>query len=139
MISSELRAFVLIVMVVLLAGCGSSTLDDHALKKDAESIASFASEGTLLSAQVGQGDGTQTFTRVHSEYLVKDVKKLRVTLEATQAAPGLAAKRERALRIATRVEHSLAQLHAAPADRQLGVRLASTFKEDADAAGELAK
>jgi hypothetical protein len=75
MISIELRAFVLIVVVVVLAGCGGSTLDEHTLKKDAEAIASFASEGTLLSAQVGQGDGTETFTRVRADrggVVVKD-------------------------------------------------------------------
>jgi hypothetical protein len=139
MIFVELRALVLIGVIMLLAGCGSSTLDEHTLKKDAESIASFASEGTLLSAQVGQNDGTTTFTRVHSAYLVKDVQKLRASLEAAQPAPGVAGRRAQALHIAARVEASLAELHASPGDRQLGVRLASALTKDADAADALAK
>ena len=133
------RALGALLAVLLLAGCAGSALDEHTLQKDAESLASLASEGTMLAAQVGQGDGTATFTRVHSAYLVKDVKQLRTTLASARPAPGLAAKRERAVRLAARVEETLAQLHASPRDRELGTRLAARLTRDAEAADELAK
>jgi hypothetical protein len=124
---------------LLCCGCGASTLDAHAFKKDAETLQSVAAESALVAGQVAEGEGTATFTRVHTEYLGKDAETLATTLTTASAPAGLKRKRAKAARLARRLHDDIAELHAAPDDRALAARLHGDFLETADAAEQLAQ
>jgi hypothetical protein len=128
-----------VLAVLVLAGCGGGTLSKHAFQKDAESLQSLAAEGTLLAAQVAEGEGTHSFTSVHALYLERIASKLAKKLEAAKTDPSLDRKRSAAAALAASLDEKLTRLHESPTDRKLGERLASDFKQEADAAEKLAK
>jgi hypothetical protein len=124
--------------VVALAGCGGGALGTHAFRKDVESIQSLAAEGALVAGQVAHGDATQTFVRVHTEYLKHEASVLERRLSSARVPPSLVGRRRRAMRVAARVEHDLERLHRHPADRGLGARLSSALELAAKQAERLA-
>jgi hypothetical protein len=67
--------------LLLVAACGGGgELSADALKKEAESIQSFAAEGALLARDVADGKSTVPFTRVHAGELADNAAKLEQTL-----------------------------------------------------------
>jgi len=65
----------LAVTVLALVGCGDSTLSSKELQTQAEAVQSFAAEGALVAKGVEQARMTETFVRVHTDYLAKAARK----------------------------------------------------------------
>src|SRR4051794_34389404 len=63
------RVIVLLVSVVIVAGCNGGTVDRHALTNDAATIDSVACEGALLAHNVAEGKTTSNYTREQAEEL----------------------------------------------------------------------
>jgi hypothetical protein len=127
-------------LTLVFAGCGGGgTLGQHAFKKDVESIQSLAAEGALIARQVGHGDATQTFVRVHTTYLQRQASTLERKLSTARVPPALAGRRRRAVRVAAEVDRDLGLLHRHPGDRGLGRRLGTELGRVAKQAERLAK
>jgi hypothetical protein len=127
------------VLVVLLAGCNGGTVDDHALQRDAEAVASLASEGQLLAHDVAKGASTKRFVRVHAKELSLSASDLEDALSERPTSPGITADVRRLSRLAGKVSDELEQLHLHPADRRVAAALERPLANDADAAEKLAK
>jgi hypothetical protein len=130
----------LAIAVLAMAGCGGgSTLSKKDLQKQAEAVQSFAAEGALVAQGAQEGRTTDTFVRVHTEYLTKAVKKVESELGSKKAGGSLDDKRARAMELASLVSDDLEQLHRDPGDRGLATRLRSELAKHAVTAEELAK
>ena len=122
-----------------LVGCGGSTLSTKELQKQAEAVQSFAAEGALVAKGVEQARTTDTFVRVHTDYLAKAARKVETELSSKQASGSLDQKRKDAARLALLVSLNLDRLHRHPGDRALAGELSSELEDNADAAEQLAK
>ena len=129
----------LAVLVALLAGCNGGTVDDHALQRDAEAVASLASEGQLLAHDVAKGASTKMFVRVHAKELSLSASDLEDALAERPTSPGITADVRRLSRLAGKVSDELERLHLHPADRRVAAALERPLANDADAAEKLAK
>ena len=131
---------VLLALVVLaLAGCNGGTVDQHALKRDAENVASLASEGGLLANDVSRGASTKYFVRVHAEELSRAASNLEDALAKRPTAPGITSDVRTLSKLAGKVSGELEQLHLHPTDRGVAASLKKPLSDDADAADKLAK
>jgi hypothetical protein len=131
---------VLLALVVLaLAGCNGGTVDQHALKRDAENVASLASEGGLLANDVSRGASTKYFVRVHAEELSRAASNLEDALAKRPTAPGITSDVRKLSKLAGKVSGELEQLHLHPTDRGVAASLKKPLRHDADAADKLAK
>jgi hypothetical protein len=102
---AALRAAALAVALAVAAlatGCNGGTVDSHALKRDAEKVASLATEGELLANDMAKGASTKYFARVHAK-------------ELSQAASDLAGNRERRAQALARGREDVAPPRAASA------------------------
>jgi hypothetical protein len=126
-------------LVVLMTGCNGGTVDDHALKRDAEKVASLATEGGLLANDVSKGASTTTFARVHSKELSQAASNLADALAERPTAPGIERDVRRLSRLAGKVSRQLEQLHLHPSDRDVAETLKQPLSDAADAADELSK
>ena len=129
----------LAVAVSALVGCGDSTLSSKELQVQAEAVQSFAAEGALVAKGVEEGRTTDTFVRVHADYMAKAVRKVETELGSKQASGSLDQKREDAARLALLVSLNLERLHRHPGDQALARELSSELEDNADAAEQLAK
>jgi len=129
----------LAVLVVLLAGCNGGTVDNHALQRDAEAVASLATEGQLLAHDVAKGASTKMFVRVHTKELSLSASDLEDALGERSTSPGITDDVRRLSRLAGKVSDELEQLHLHPTDRRVAAALERPLANDADAAEELAK
>ena len=137
---SRRAAICLVVAVVATAGCGGGgTLSEKDLKLQAEAVQSFAAEGALVAKDAEQGRTTDTFVRVHTDYMAKAVSKVETELRSKQASGSLDRKREEAARLAVRVSEDLDRLHRHPGDRALAADVNAELEDEADAAEKLAK
>jgi hypothetical protein len=129
----------LAVLVALLAGCNGGTVDDHALQRDAEAVASLAAEGQLLAHDVAKGASTKMFVRVHAKELSLSASHLEDALSERPTSPGINADVRRLSRLAGKVSDELERLHLHPTDRRVAAALERPLENDADAAEKLAK
>lgn len=130
----------LAIAVLGLSGCGGGgTLTKKDMQKQAGAVQSLAAEGDLLARGAAEGRTTDTFVRVHSQYLEEAGRKLKTELASVHASGALDKKRGAAVTLVSRISDEIAQLHAAPGDRALARRLEQQFGERAKAAMELAK
>jgi hypothetical protein len=130
----------LAIAVLASAGCGGGgTLSEKDLKLQAEAVQSFAAEGALVAKGVEQGRTTDTFVRVHTDYLAKAARKVETELGSKQASGRLDQQREDAARLALLVSLNLERLHRHPGDQDLAGELSSELEDNADAAERLAK
>jgi hypothetical protein len=130
----------LAIAVVGTAGCGGGgTLSKKDLKLQAEAVQSLAAEGALVAKGVEQGRTTDTFVRVHTDYMAKAVRKVETELSSKRASGSLDQKREEALKLASLVSLNLDRLHRHPGDKALAAQLSSELEDKADAAEKLAK
>jgi len=137
---SVLRVVLLISAVALLAtSCGGNALSKKDLKKQIESVQSFAAEGSTLAQGAAESRSTTIFVRVHSEYLEQGAKKVEQTLDQAQVSPELESKRSDAAKLAADVDQSIAELHHSPGDRDTAHRLQLELSRAADQAEQLAK
>jgi hypothetical protein len=125
--------------LLLVSACGGGgDLSAEALKKEAESIQSFAAEGGLLARDVADGRSTAPFTRVHAGELAKNAAKLEQTLASARPAPGVEADQDRAVHLAARVAATLIELEQAPGDADAARRVQRELEAFAKQAEELA-
>ena len=126
-------------LVLALAGCNGGTVDKHALQRDAENVASLASEGGLLADDVSRGRSTKYFVRVHAKELSRKASNLEDALAERPTTPGITSDVRTLSKLAGKVSRELERLHLHPTDRGVAVSLKKPLSDDADAADELAK
>jgi hypothetical protein len=114
------RALVALALICSACGVPSSP------SKQAEEIASVASEGALLAHEAGGGDSFTAFTRVHAEALAERLSPLEPKIENERLAILLA-----------RTTQALETLAAAPGDEERAARLERALERLADEAQEL--
>jgi hypothetical protein len=130
----------LTIAILATAGCGGGgTLSKKDLQKQAEAVQSFAAEGALVAQGAEQDRTTDTFVRVHTQYLGKAARKVEAQLGSKHAREGLEQKREEAAKLASIVSQNLDRLHRDPGDQALAARLRLALEKNAAAAEELAK
>jgi hypothetical protein len=135
----RLPRVVLALVVLALAGCNGGTVDQHALKRDAENVASLASEGGLLANDVSRGASTKYFVRVHAQELSRAASNLEDALAKRPTAPGITSDVRTLSKLAGKVSGELEQLHLHPSDRSVADSLKQPLSDDVDAADKLAK
>jgi hypothetical protein len=128
-----------VIVALLAAGCGSSSLTAHQLKKEIESIQSFAAEGSTLAQGAAESRSTTIFVRVHSQYLEQGAEKLGKQLDEAQVSSDLEPKRAQAVKLASDVQQDLGRLHRDPGNRELAHRIQLELSSAADDAEQLAK
>lgn len=133
------RAIVLTLFAFALAGCNGGTVDNHALKRDAEKIGSLATEGSLLANDMSKGASTKYFARVHAKELSEAASNLEDALAERPTSPGIETKVRRLSKLAGKVANQLEQLHLHPTDRSVARSLKQPLMDDADASDALAK
>ena len=126
-------------LLLPLAGCNGGTVDRHALKRDAESVASLATEGGLLANDVSKGRSTKYFVRVHAKELSRAASNLEDALAERPTSPGITADVRKLSKLAGKVSRELERLHLHPTDRNVAKSLKQPLADDADAADSLAK
>ena len=126
-------------LVFALAGCNGGTVDKHALKRDAEKVASLATEGELLANDVSKGRSTKYFVRVHAKELSGAASGFQVSLAKRPTSPGITTDVRKLSKLAGKLSRELERLHLHPTDRNVAERLKQPLKHDADAADKLAK
>ena len=129
----------LALLVLALAGCNGGTVDKHALKRDAENVASLASEGGLIADDVSRDRSTKYFVRVHAKELSLKASNLEDALAERPTSPGITSDVRKLSKLAGKVSRELEQLHLHPTDRDVAASLKQPLSDDADAADELAK
>jgi hypothetical protein len=122
-----------------LSACNGGTVDQHALKQDAGTIASLATEGELLANDVSKGASTTTFARVQSDNLRREASNLADALGSRPTAPGIEPKVRDAGKLAAQVAEQLNRLHHHPADRDLANSVQHRLADLSDEADKLAK
>jgi hypothetical protein len=129
----------LAILAVLVSGCNGGTVDRHALQREAEQVASLATEGSLLAHDVSTGDSTKMFARVHAKELSRAASDLEDALAERPTSAGITADVRKLSRLAGKVSDELERLHLHPTDRATAESLERPLQTDADAADELAK
>jgi hypothetical protein len=130
----------LAIAVFLVVGCGGGgTLSRDSLRKEAESVQSFATEGALLAHDAADGRTTTPFASVHSDVLAESAGKVARKLESSDVEPGLEQERGQTVRLAKRIKEELARLHDDPDDEPAARRIADELEQAAKAAEKLAK
>ena len=137
--TDRLPGVTLAFLVLALAGCNGGTVDRHALKRDAENVASLASEGGLLADDVSRGRSTKHFVRVHAKELSRKASNLEDALAERPTTPGITSDVRKLSKLAGKVSRELERLHLHPTDRGVAVSLKKPLSDDADAADKLAK
>jgi hypothetical protein len=132
-------AFVLPLLLLALSGCNGGTVDQHALKRDAEKVGSLASEGVLLAHDVSKGATTKPFASVHAQELSGAASDLADALGKRPTSPGITAQVRKLSRLAAKVSGELAQLHRHPTDRAVAKSLEQPLNDDVESAKKLAK
>lgn len=133
------RVVLLVGAALALAGCNGGTVDKQALEKDAETIASLATEGGLLAHKTAIGDSTGPFTRVQSQTLGRQASNLSDALGERPTSPGIETKVRRASKVAALVAHQFDRLHQRPTDRAVAQSVEEAFAPLADQADSLTK
>jgi len=134
-----LGASLLFLVCAFATGCNGGTVDDHALKRDAEKVASLATEGGLLANDMSKGASTKYFARVHAKELSQAASDLADALRSRPTSPGIEPDVRKLSRLAGRVSALLEQLHLHPTDRARAERLEKPLSDRADDADELSK
>jgi hypothetical protein len=137
--SDRVPGVVLALLLLGLAGCNGGTVDRHALKRDAEKVASLASEGGLLADDVSRGRSTKYFARVHAKELSRKASNLEDALAERPTSLGITADVRKLSKLSGKVSRELERLHLHPTDRDVAASLKQPLSDDADAADELAK
>ena len=111
---------VLALLAVVVGGCNGGTVDKHALKRDAETVGSLASEGELLANDMSKGASTKYFARVHAKELSQAAADLADALGKRPTSPGITPDVRRLSRLAGKVSAMLGPLAFAMLSRATG-------------------
>jgi len=136
---SVTRLSALVVLLTTLTGCNGGTVDRHAFKRDAEKVASLATEGELLANDVSKGASTNAFARVQAKELSRAASDLEDALLERPTLPEIEDEVRKLARLAGKVSAELERLHLHPTDRAVAESLEQPLMDDADAADELSK
>ena len=138
---AALRAAALAVALAVAAlatGCNGGTVDSHALKRDAEKVASLATEGELLANDMAKGASTKYFARVHAKELSQAASDLADALSKRPTSPGIESDVRKLSRVAAKTSRHL-EHHLHPTSRNVAKSLEQPLTDDADAADKLSK
>jgi hypothetical protein len=105
--------FALALAAVLLAGCGSQTL-----QQQSKSLKALAAEGGLLAGNAARGRSTTVFTREHTSFLLKSANA-----SASALARETSAKGRQLAQVAARIQGDLERLQRSGSDRAEQQRL----------------
>lgn len=133
------RAAGLALVLITLTGCNGGTVDEHALKRDSEQVASLATEGELLANDVSKGASTKYFARVHAKELSEAASNMADALSERPTSAGVTRDARKLSKVAADVSDLLERLHLHPTDRELAESLEQPLSDAADAADELGK
>jgi hypothetical protein len=111
----------------------------YRFEKDADSLASIATDGALLADGVVDGQMTTAMARTHSQELATEAEKLAEVVASTDPEPALRQKTQALTQLATRVATRLQSLADQPADPQAAAIVRSSLANAADAASKLAE
>ena len=131
-------AVALAATTLAVAGCGGGPLDAAALQKEAEAIASIATEGALLASRASDGSAPDAFVRVHADELAKTAGEEAKKLRESKSTGPVRDDARKAEALARRVSELLARLASSPDDGARARSLAERLREEARAAKELA-
>jgi hypothetical protein len=134
-----IRSLALCVLALVLAGCNGGTVDNHALKRDAEKVGSLATEGELLANDMAKGASTKYFARVHAKELSRAASNLSDALAERPTSAGIEPKVRKLSKLAGKVSRELEQLHLQPTNRAVAKTLKKPLSDDADTADQLSK
>ena len=115
---------VAVLVVVVVAGCGSS----GSVEKQAEDVASIAAEGALLAHDASEGDTTGPFTRVHARELAKKADKLAPEIRNSELS-----------HVARSVDQDLERLADDPGDEAGAAQLEKRLDDASRRAEEIGK
>jgi RecA/RadA recombinase len=113
------RIVVLVVSVVIVAGCNGGTVDRHALTNDAATIDSVACEGALLARNVAEGKTTSNYTREQAEELGIQASNMADALAKRPALASIEQKVRAKAKVAAELAAVLQRLQDNPSDRDV--------------------
>jgi hypothetical protein len=124
--------FLSVLLTFVVAGCNGGTVDQHALDKDSEAIASLACEGALLAHEIANTASLTTFSRTHAGELYTRAANFQDALSTRPTTPGIEqAVREEAKK-AGRVAALFDQLAADPSNPELAAKLEPRFAKQGE-------
>jgi hypothetical protein len=133
------RVVALAALVLLAAGCNGGTVDHHAIKQDADTLGSIATEGQLLANDVSKGASTRYFARVHSGELAQAASNFEDALGERPTLPDIETKVRAASRLAGKISVQLDRLHEHPTNRLVAQQVQQKLADLSDQADKLAK
>jgi hypothetical protein len=138
-LSQRRVAALLLVAALLGAGCRGGAMTSFRFSKDAESLASLATEGSVLADGVVDSRTTSAFVRTHAQELASDTEKLASVVDSTDPVPGLETKTKRLAALTRRAASQLRVLAKHPSDGGLAASVRSALANVADGADQLEK
>jgi hypothetical protein len=111
----------------------------YRFSKDAESLASLATEGSVLADGVADGTVTSAFARTHAQELASDTEKLASVVDSAHPEPEVGAKAGRLADLAREAARQLRMLADHPSDEANAERVRSALSDAAEAADKLEK
>jgi hypothetical protein len=135
-----LRAVAALAVAALLAGgCRGGDMTTYRFSKDAESLQSLATEGSVLADGVVESRTTSAFVRTHAQELASDTEKLASVVASTHAEPEVVGKTARLAALARKAAAQLRTLADHPSDGATAASVRSALHDAADAAEKLEK
>jgi hypothetical protein len=131
-------SFALVVIVLLVNGCGGSMQPDE-LKRSIGTLESTAAEGALLANDVARDRTKATFARAHARDLGETVDHEAEKLSDAQAGGTVASRKATAVTLAGRISQALGDVQTSPGSERAGSSAATTLTRLGDRAGRLAE
>ncbi|HEY3070573.1 MAG TPA: hypothetical protein VGJ34_09690 [Gaiellaceae bacterium] len=133
------RVALLVVVALLAGGCRGGAMTEYRFSKDAASLQSLATEGSVLADGVVDGRTTSAFVRTHAQELASDSDKLASVVASAHPEAGLGEKTNRLAALARQTAAQLTRLADHPSDEAGAARVRSALNDAADAAERLEK
>jgi hypothetical protein len=132
----RVTAVALAVLVPLLGACRGGDMTDFRFVKDAESLQSLATEGSMLADGVVDSRTTTAFVITHAQDLAAEADQLASVVASTDPEPGLGQKTDELTKLATLVASQLRELADHASDQEAAAVVRSSL---ANAAAEASK
>jgi hypothetical protein len=113
-------------LVVGTAGCGDYTKVDF--RGSTKALASIAAEGTLIAQDEARNRTLTSFVRAHGQDLSDQAQHEAEKMSDAPLAPGLSAKVDRAVALASSIGSSLDAIRVAPDDRAVAAQSARDLR-----------
>src|SRR4051794_22676175 len=124
-------------VALVLGGCAQGTLDRRAVKLEADSVASAASEGALISDQKARGRIKESFVQVEAADLADQAAKSQQDLEPALTTPDLKSTVEHLQSLAEDTSVELRALETDPRNRDHIAAVAKRLGDLRDAASKV--